>query len=175
MYEPELRNVDAICLTTNGFLKSNKHAVMGRGVAKQAAMKWPELPYAIGKILAEKGNHVAVAATGDVDAHVYSVVMFPVKPVSEVCALACSNVVKHKRADFMPGDIVPGWACLANTNIIRRSCEELVKLTDERKWLRVVLPKPGAGAGELNYEQLVEPILVKYLDDRFYVIDLPGW
>lgn len=33
-----------IVITTNGFVKKNGCAVMGRGVAKQAVTKYPSLP-----------------------------------------------------------------------------------------------------------------------------------
>ncbi|MCZ2224447.1 MAG: hypothetical protein LC122_12560 [Chitinophagales bacterium] len=32
---------DAICITTNGIVKSNQEAVMGAGIALQAAEKFP--------------------------------------------------------------------------------------------------------------------------------------
>ena len=51
---------DAICITTNGIVKSNGDAVMGAGIALQAAQIYPQLPKKLGSLLKEHGNHVAV-------------------------------------------------------------------------------------------------------------------
>lgn len=48
----------ARCITTNGFVRNDGHAVMGRGCAKQAARRYPALPALLGGLLKEKGNHV---------------------------------------------------------------------------------------------------------------------
>ena len=47
-----------IVITTNGYVKANGHAVMGRGVAIQAAQRFPQLPIYLGSKLALSGNHV---------------------------------------------------------------------------------------------------------------------
>ncbi len=51
---------DMRCITTNGFVKLNGHAVMGRGCAREAAQKWPELPKELGTVLMAKGNKVRI-------------------------------------------------------------------------------------------------------------------
>ncbi|KKM62642.1 hypothetical protein LCGC14_1519630 [marine sediment metagenome] len=45
-----------IAITTNGNVKANGHAVMGRGVALEAARRFPTTPYIVGKYLKELGN-----------------------------------------------------------------------------------------------------------------------
>ena len=47
-----------IAITTNGSLTADGRAVFGRGVARQAAQRSPELAYKLGSLLKEKGNHV---------------------------------------------------------------------------------------------------------------------
>jgi len=47
---------DVRVVTTNGFIRRDGKAVMGRGVALQAANKDPELPGLIGGLLMERGN-----------------------------------------------------------------------------------------------------------------------
>ena len=48
------------CVTTNGIVKPNGSLVMGAGVAKEAARRFPELPHLLGQLVDEKGNHVFI-------------------------------------------------------------------------------------------------------------------
>lgn len=61
-----------ICITTNGSIRKDGCAVMGRGVALQAAQKLPELQYKLGQFLLEWGNHVFTFPE-------WRIVTFPVK------------------------------------------------------------------------------------------------
>jgi len=63
---------NAICITTNGFVKSNGQAVMGRGIAKQAAQRYTRLPREFGERLGSEGNHVMYFPD-------YNLYTFPVK------------------------------------------------------------------------------------------------
>lgn len=45
-----------IVVTTNGTVKNNGACVMGRGIALQAAQKFPALPFELGKFLKDYGN-----------------------------------------------------------------------------------------------------------------------
>lgn len=47
-----------VCVTTNGIVKSGGLAVMGRGVAKQAVDRVPEIQRQLGWKIAMHGNHV---------------------------------------------------------------------------------------------------------------------
>jgi hypothetical protein len=47
-------------ITTNGFVKKNGECVMGRGCAKEAAKKWPELPKALGDHIKKHGNTLGI-------------------------------------------------------------------------------------------------------------------
>jgi len=49
---------EARVITTNGFVKSNGAAVMGRGCAREAATRWPRLPALLGLCIRERGNIV---------------------------------------------------------------------------------------------------------------------
>ena len=61
-----------VVVSTNGFVKSNGACVMGRGIALEAARKFPTLPFELGKKLRDEGNHVFMW-------HEYGLVTFPVK------------------------------------------------------------------------------------------------
>jgi hypothetical protein len=47
-----------ICVTTNGFVKKNGEAVMGRGIALQAKIRFPDLPMELGRLIKSEGNRV---------------------------------------------------------------------------------------------------------------------
>ena len=49
---------DIIVITTNGSLTRNGRAIFGRGVARQAALRFPAIAEILGKLIAEQGNHV---------------------------------------------------------------------------------------------------------------------
>lgn len=163
---------DAICITTNGFVKKNGEAVMGAGVAKQAADRWITLPKILGKCLLAGKDGVNTLLESAWDETPYEVVSFPVKPKYGIYEDG-SDVVKHMRGKFHPLDRVPGWACTAKLWIIEKSCRQLVKLADEMGWKTVCLPRPGCGAGELEWLEVLQAIK-PLLDDRFVIVHKEG-
>jgi hypothetical protein len=62
---------DIIVITTNGSLTRDGRAVFGRGVAKQAGLRFPMLAEIMGRLLAEQGSHVFNLGCG--------IVTFPVE------------------------------------------------------------------------------------------------
>lgn len=55
-----------IVVPTNGLVRRDGYAVMGRGVAAQAAQRFPTLQATLGGLLMSRGNHViALPARGD--------------------------------------------------------------------------------------------------------------
>ena len=155
--------VDALCITTNGFVKNNGKAVMGRGCAQTAKQKWPEIDFTLGQKIIELGN--CVHPLGITENTV--ICSFPVKPITTT--FNGTNVVKHMVSKFKIGEQVPGWAAIARKDIIQFSAQELVALADKYNWQTVVLPRPGCGAGELRWGK-IEPLLQKYLDNRFTAV-----
>lgn len=169
-------DADAICITTNGYIKASGENVMGRGCAGEAAKRWPMLPKVVGEMLALHGNVVRKLTAGRrglgdgitlMGAPVpYHVVMFPVKPDRVVNAPA--NLVKHM-VNRIRGYWAPGWAAKADLDIIARSAAHLAVLATTNHWTHVVIPRPGCGAGELLWTD-VQPVLRAHLDDRFVII-----
>lgn len=47
-----------VCITTNGIIKKNGQLVMGAGIALQAKMQFPNLPYKLANLVRDYGNHV---------------------------------------------------------------------------------------------------------------------
>lgn len=160
----DLWEANVVCITTNGFVKANGECVMGRGCAKQAATRYPELPAQLGSLIRKYGNRVfnlSIKSDGK------RILSFPVKPVSVV--FNGKNAVKHMRSRFRMGDTVPGWAAVADLAIIEESAKQLLALANKLNLDEVFLPRPGCGAGELSWTA-VKPVLEKYLDDRFVVV-----
>lgn len=60
-----------IAITTNGSLTRDGRAIFGRGVAKEAVLRFPALAEQLGILLAEQGNHVFDLGCG--------IVSFPVE------------------------------------------------------------------------------------------------
>jgi hypothetical protein len=129
----------ATVITTNGDVNEQHEAVMGRGVAAQAAKMFPEIKRQLGRLLEVGGNHCYVLPV--MRQHGAFTVSFPVK--------------RH-------------WSEKASLDLIDQSCLELVLLADVYRWTKVYLPRPGCGNGKLKWED-VRPILRDYFDDRFVV------
>lgn len=132
---------DVRVITTNGFVKKNGEAVMGRGCALEAAQRFKDLPVLLGDWLTCKGNIPVCFKFSTCDFQLWT---FP---------------VKHK------------WFEKADLALIAESAKYFAdyfsypELSEER----IVLPRPGCGNGQLRWED-VKPILNPILDDRFHVI-----
>ena len=166
--EEKLGEDCVMCITTNGFVKKSGQAVMGRGIAKQIKDKIPKIDLQLGNLIFIDGNRVNIIRKyADT-----TLVAFPVKP-DKIYIDNPDKVnfaVKHMKNKFKMYDTIPGWACVADIEIIYESTKRLVSLANINKWHTVYLPKPGCGAGELDWED-VEPIMSELLDDRFYICD----
>lgn len=142
----------ARCITTNGTVKANGRAVMGRGCAKQACERYFALQLALGSLLRTHGNHVQILAAPPVPTP--ELLLSKIEP-----AVLVSFPVKHQ------------WQERADLTLIRQSAYELVVLADKEGWATVVLPRPGCGNGQRKWHE-VRPILQPVLDDRFTVVTL---
>lgn len=139
-----------VVVTTNGERKSDGTAVMGAGVAKDAARLWPSLPGLLGKKLKETGNAVyylglcRLPGSPDDARLPRGVVAFP---------------SKHR------------WRDASDKDLIDKSAEELVRLVDSCRSPPsvVVLPRVGTLNGRLGWS-IVKPILEKHLKDDRYVV-----
>lgn len=134
------RNYDAICCTTNAVVKSNGELVMGAGVAKGFAKTYPFLPKLWGTRV--KNNE---------SLHLFVTLM-------------------HRLPHLVYFRTKLNWREPSNQMLIEASCVDLALLADMVGWNKVLLPRPGCGHGELDWEKDVKHILEKNLDDRFEVI-----
>jgi len=132
---------DWICIPTNGDLRANKSAVMGAGLAKQAAMLCRNVDVALGMLIAKNGNHTQSLGTWVVKGVAYRLIAFPTKNA---------------------------WRAPSDLDLIRRSAKELngLLLGDAV----VALPRVGTGCGQLGWG-VVRPVLMEELPEaRFMVV-----
>ena len=127
-----------IAIPTNGTVKRNGEAVMGRGVALQARKKFPDLPEGLGACIKRYGNRVVIL---DGPTKLRKMVSFP---------------VKHN------------WWEKADLKLIEESAKQLASLCPQEE---IYLPRVGCGNGKLDWKD-VKPILEKYFDDRFIIVEL---
>jgi len=131
-----------IVIPTNGTIKKDGSCVMGRGLALQAKEKVKGIEYTLGKSIYRFGNGTLFLPD--------NLIAFP---------------VKHN------------WWEKVDLKLIERSAKQLRELIEFIKPYSylikypIYLPKVGCGNGGLNWKN-VEPILDKYLDDRFIVVDV---
>lgn len=140
------RTCNALCLTTNGTVKKDGKAVMGRGVAQYARDNWKGTDRRLGQLIRRNGNIVQKIGRRKDYTRSYTVVAFPVK-----------------RA----------WHEAADLDLIVRSCEQLVILADREGWRTVALPRPGCGNGQQSWS-VVKPLIEDILDDRFIIVNNEG-
>ncbi len=130
---------------TNGVVTAERLAVMGAGVAKQAAMKMPVLPPLLGGRISRFGNRVfAFRLTPEEGQRVNAVyiITFP---------------TKHD------------WKNDSSLDLIEKSAWQLAELSKSMGFGTIVMPEVGMGLGNLH-PKLVYPILERHLDDRFTVV-----
>ena len=134
---------EAICVTTNGILKMNGHAVMGKGIAKQANDRFC-LSEQLGKYLTMYGNRLFFMGNHYFNGtNQFSIITFPTKY---------------------------DWREDSDINLIIKSAEQLVKTCEKFGITKCYLPPVGCGNGNLNWEHTVKPWLSQILDDRFIVV-----
>jgi len=136
---------DFIVITTNGDINSKSEAVMGRGVALQAATRYPWIKLALARYIRSSGNCLHYILSGD-SRIIPPIIAFP---------------VKHH------------WREKADLELIAQSAKELqifINMNNVNKELIYVMPKPGCGNGGLSWKE-VKPV-IEFLPDNVHVIDL---
>lgn len=105
----------AVCITTNQFVKQDGAAVMGRGCAKQAEMSWPGIGYMVGHVNRHLGKHTALLTRSETVGTTvlptrmfggqynylvpFHVLMVTVKPAYVTVNELCDNVVSWNAVD----------------------------------------------------------------------------
>lgn len=172
---------DTVVITTNGYVKKNGEAVLGRGIAKEAKEIFPDLPLKLGKRITEHGN-LCFGFSVNSDFSDYPFIGYDTVltgPIGWKPQIYCLPV----KPQFGPNGEM-GWKAKAEIPLIQESIKALIKSVNYHQshilgdgWLdlqhgrqaRVVMPRPGCGNGGLKWEQ-VRPAIEPLLDDRFTVV-----
>ena len=141
---------DALVCTTNMQVKDNGDLVMGKGIAKAFAERFPKLPSRFGKRLKE-GRHL-----NGVMAEFNSQYLKMCEPFyTERYLISLPTKIHWKH----PSDIA----------LVKRSVKILRGMVDIMNWSKILVPPPGCGNGGLGWpdvRETIEPLL----DDRFHIV-----
>ena len=141
----EHQPADARVITTNGVVRHGL-AVMGVGTAAQAKFRWEGIDWRLGKYIQKWGNRPFVLVRAEVR----------FGPPFDLISLP----VKHNY--WQQADIA----------LIHDSLVELRAMANKHGYQHVVLPRPGCGAGGLDWTD-VAPVVAKVIggDPRFTIVD----
>ena len=149
----QINKSDIICVTTNLCLAKDK-AIMGAGIAKQAADRYPDCASILGQALAS-GKRCPTKIAQDGKTEIWS---FPTKLATvQFEQLLPQYKTKYKRQD--PNSFYPGWMGYSDLQLIVESAIQLKASTANKI---VAIPRPGCGKGGLEWERVktfLEPIL----------------
>ena len=140
-----LSQADAVCVTTNGIVKSNGRAVMGAGVAKAFRDRYPLLDITLGMLIKENGSITRII--GEDERFNTQIVALPTKY---------------------------DWRKPSSISLIKHSLVCLSTMATELGWNNVWLTRPGCGHGGLKWTDIKHTVAA-ILDDRFTVCWLPDW
>lgn len=141
----ELSKNHTLCITVNNNVRIDNRAVMGRGIAKQAATRFPKVPFILADhILDKRVPMVFWLGKFGIYPDWWDLIAFPTK------------------YNF--------WE-KSSLELIKQSVEELDNLchADVYKDEAIFLPRPGCSNGGLDWKD-VKPLLEK-LDNRFYIVE----
>lgn len=162
----------AICVTSNGCVKTNGLAVMGAGIAKDFADKFPSSPAWLAESLSRYGHHTKIFGAGDVGnrfaSRMVDLVSLPTKLGMTQMREDLQDLVPKGKI-IQNGSWVQGWTLSSPPDLVLRSCNELVELANEIDWEKVLLTRPGCGNGGLNWTE-VRAWLLPIFDDRFVIV-----
>jgi hypothetical protein len=129
----EIGKAGAILVTSNSYVNSAGCLVMGRGAAREAALRWPALPRILGDYIRQFGGHLGEYG-----------VLFVSKNVLETSSdIGVFQVKRHFRDQAYP----------------RLITASVYNLRDyAHRYERIALNYPGIGNGRLREED-VRPLL----------------
>jgi len=134
---------DWLCITTNGIVKKDGRAVMGKGIALQAKKRYPNIDRILAKKIRERGNIVS-SLLRDHENEKW-IISFPTKD---------------------------DWKKPSSLKLIAESAKQLKQHFDDYNLKPLVmLPRPGCSCGGLEWKDVKQILLNILVDDRFIIID----
>ena len=147
---------DAICVTTNGTIKTNGELVMGAGVAKAFYNRYND-EFQIARVLAQK---------------LYKGPQMPklhvVDRKDNIC-YRCVDGAYNYGTHVVSFPTKLHFQDKGDLELIKQSAIRMVQLANMYNLKTIVIPSPGTGCGKLS-KNVVYNELEKILDDRFYII-----
>lgn len=142
----EIGKASAILVTANSYINNAGRLVMGRGAAREAAIRWPSLPRQLADWIVKFGpGHLGE----------YGVIF-----VLDIVAF--SGLVTFDPMDIGVFQVKRHFKDNADPELIRRSVDKLNE--DAERYDRIALNFPGIGNGRLREED-VKPLLESLPDN----------
>lgn len=156
----------AICIPTNGSVSMKTgELIMGAGLALEAKTRFGHtIARAFGSHVHQNGNTPTMIQMG----YKQHIISFPTKPGDTIVASPEKDILPGYKDKVKTGQLVPGWMFRSNLELIVRSAQLLVPITDQLGLEIVFLPKVGCGLGNLNWADVLQAI--SFLDQRFTVV-----
>ena len=132
---------DVRCITTNGALRTNGDAVMGKGIALQAKQRYSKVETTLGRLIQKYGNHLFYLGHG--------LISFP---------------TKHHWADDKSDIQLIKRSAMELVSLLKGDIP--IKKKSNR---RILLTRPGCGSGNLNWAD-IRPILQTILNSNEFII-----
>lgn len=142
LFDMPKQDGDVVVITTNGVVKNNGCAVMGRGVAKEADSIF-HVSALLGRFIVKGGNNVHYLGTYYRNGIQVKLVSFPTK--------------EH-------------WRYNSSIELIKKSTLQLIDLINILDCNDVYLPPVGCGNGGLNWATQVGPTIGSMLNDKYVVV-----
>lgn len=134
---------DARCITTNGALRTNGDAIMGKGIALQAKQRYTRIETALGRLIQKYGNHVYYIGNGFIS--------FP---------------TKHHWKDYESDIGLIKRSAIELVSILKGDIP-----IKKKSNMRILLTRPGCGSGNLDWKD-VRPVLQTILSsDEFIIVN----
>jgi hypothetical protein len=133
---------DVICVTTNGEIKKDGYAVMGRGSA-QFARDTFHVDQLLGQYISKYGNRVFSLGKHQYNEKSFVMLTFPTKN---------------------------GFRGKSDINLIETSAKQIKAVADKYHLKKIYIPIPGCSNGHLKWKQVKERLRI--LDERFIIYSL---
>ena len=145
---------DAHVVTTNLTVRNNGTAVMGAGIARSAAIKFPGIEEAYGEHLQKLFGEIR-SSTSHKLSHAEAPYIHEANGFTIVCVPTKHHFSKN-----------------STVSLVLRAAANLIDLSIENEWKAVNIPRMGAGLGGLEWDGVVKELLEVSLDDRFTAFHL---